>query len=96
MVRGVGIMFIRKKKYEELENILAEEQIKVLLLSSRLAILEKKFEDILEENTKLKEENFSFEFEFAVLKSVIKLIKEIDNEETKKRQRKSKKRAFEK
>ena len=69
-------MFIRKKKYEELENNLAEEQIKVLLLSSRLAIVEKKFEDILQENTKLK--------------------KEIDNEETKKRQRKSKKRAFKK
>jgi hypothetical protein len=69
-------MFIRKKKYEELENNLAEEQIKVLLLSSRLAILEKKFEDILEENTKLK--------------------KEIDNEENKKRKRKSKKRAFKK
>lgn len=69
-------MFIRKKKYEQLENNLAEEQIKVLLLSSRLAILEKKFEDILEENTKLK--------------------KEIDNEESEKRERKSKKRAFKK
>ena len=69
-------MFIRKKKYKELENNLAEEQIKVLLLSSRLAIVEKKFEDILQENTKLK--------------------KEIDNEETKKRQRKSNKRAFKK
>lgn len=49
-------MFIRKKKYEELENALAEEQIKVLLLSSRLAILEKKFEDVLKENTELKKE----------------------------------------